>query len=376
MMLGYCSNVHPGSSLDQVLQGLERHAVGVHERLGGDAPLPLGLWLGADALDDAGRFGVQRLRDWLGERSLRVFAMNGFPFGDFHHEVVKHDVYRPDWTDDARTHYTLGLAELLAGLLDAGESGSVSTVPLGWGAALDEHEVAVCAGRLRALCAGLEELEDRTGRCIHVDLEPEPGCAIERLDGLASFFERHLLGGSDEARVRRHLRACVDCCHAAVMYEDFARGLEALDDRSIRIGRVQVSNALEVDMHGDPDAGRAALEAFRDPRWLHQVMVRDGDGDRFHEDLEAALVAERGGRWRIHFHVPVHLETLGPLGTTQSQLVEALDLLRTRDEPLVWEVETYAWSALPDSIRPDCLADGIAAELQWTRARLADEKTP
>ena len=226
----YCSNVHPGSSLGQVLQGLERHAVGVHERLGGDARLPLGLWLGADALDDAGRFGVQRLRDWLGERSLRVFAMNGFPFGDFHHEVVKHDVYRPDWTDDARTHYTLGLAELLAGLLDAGESGSVSTVPLGWGAALDEHEVAVCAERLRALCAGLEELEDRTGRCIHVDLEPEPGCAIERLDGLASFFERHLLGGSDEARVRRHLRACVDCCHAAVMYEDFARGLEALDD--------------------------------------------------------------------------------------------------------------------------------------------------
>lgn len=375
MMLGYCSNVHAGSTLEQVRQGLERHAVAVHRRLGDDAPLPVGLWLGAGALEDAKQYGAERLGDWLRDRSLQVFAFNGFPYGDFHEEVVKHEVYRPDWTDDARTDYTIGLAELLAGMLDPGCSGGVSTVPLGWGPAMNQDDIAVCADRLRALCIQLERLEERTGRCIHVDIEPEPGCAIERLEALGTFFERHLLGGPDESRVLRYLRACVDCCHAAVMFEDFARGIEALDERSIRIGRVQVSNALDVDMHEHPDSCRAALEAFRDPRWLHQVVVRDADGDRFHEDLDAALACEPGGHWRIHFHVPVHLKTVGSLGTTQSQLIDAIDLLRGREDVPDWEVETYAWSALPDALRPDQLADGIAAELQWTRARLADENS-
>jgi len=374
-MLGYCSNVHAGSTLDEVEQGLEQHAVAVRERLGDDAPLPLGLWLGASALDEVHRRGADRFRDWLAERSLHVFAINGFPYGDFHDEIVKHAVYRPDWTDPVRSDHTLRLAELLAGLLDTGDAGGVSTVPLGWGAAMDDTAIEHAAERLRALCIGLEQLEERTGRCIHVDIEPEPGCAIERLDGLAMFFERHLLGGEDEQRVRRHLRACVDCCHAAVMFEDFERGIAALDDRSIAIGRVQVSSALDVDMERQPDSARDALEAFRDPRWLHQVVVRDERGQRFHEDLGPALQQETGGHWRIHFHVPVHLDRLGPLGTTQALLLRAIDALRARDEPLAWEVETYAWSALPVTMRPDRLADGIAAELQWTRARLADEES-
>ena len=376
MMLGYCSNVHAGTTLEQVQRGLERHAVAVHQRLGGDAPLPVGLWLGADALEDARRFGAERLRDWLRDRALQVFAFNGFPYGDFHGQVVKHEVYRPDWTEDARTDFTFGLAELLAGMLDPGCSGGVSTVPLGWGPSMRREDFAICAERLRALCIRLERLEERTGRCIHVDIEPEPGCAIERLEAVGTFFERHLLGGPDDARVLRYLRTCVDCCHAAVMFEDFARGIEALDERSIRIGRVQVSSAIDVDMDGSSAASRTALESFRDPRWLHQVVVRDDDGHRFHEDLDDALACEPGGHWRIHFHVPVHLKTVGSLGTTQSQLIDAIGLLRGRNEALDWEVETYAWSALPDAIRPDELADGIAAELQWTRARLADEESP
>lgn len=374
-MLGYCSNVHAATTLEQVRAALSTHAVAVRDRLGIDGTLPLGLWLPASALDTVRDNGSGGLKTWLEAHGLDVFTINGFPFGDFHGDVVKHAVYRPDWTDPQRPAYTLALAELLAELIEPGHSGGVSTVPLGWGPAMDADAITAAAGRLRTIAADLERLEERTGRCIHVDIEPEPGCAIERLDGLATFFERHLLGGDDADRIRRYLRACVDCCHAAVMYEDLHDGLAALDERGIGIGKVQLSNALDVDMSEDPGPSRVALQDFRDPRWLHQVMVQDETGTRFHEDLDLAMDAESGGRWRIHFHVPVHVERIGPLGTTRPLLEEAIDLLRSRGEPLDWEVETYAWPALPASMQPDSLAEGIASELQWARSRLADEGT-
>lgn len=372
-MLGYCSNVHAARTLEQMRAELSTHATAVREMLGLDGRLPLGLWLPASAMDSVRASGHGRLKGWLDANDIEVFTINGFPFGDFHGDIVKHAVYRPDWTDTRRSSYTLELAELLAGLIEPEQSGGVSTVPLGWGAAMDSDAVTSAAGRLRELAERLEELEERTGRCIHVDIEPEPGCTIERLDGLAHFFERHLLGGPDEERIRRYLRACVDCCHAAVMFEDLAEGITALDDRGILIGKVQVSNALDVDMNGD--AARRALGDYRDPRWLHQVMVRDEHGTRFHEDLHRAFEHESGGHWRVHFHVPVHVESIGPLGTTQSLLEDAIRMLRDRTDATDWEVETYAWSALPDSLQPASLAEGIAAELQWTRSRMTDEET-
>jgi hypothetical protein len=35
-----------------------------------------------------------------------------------------------------------------------------------------------------------------------------------------------------------------------------------------------------------------------------------------------------------------------------------------------FEVETYAWTVLPDELKTDDLARGIARELLWTRERL------
>jgi len=44
-------------------------------------------------------------------------TLNGFPYGDFHAERVKEEVYRPDWADVRRHHYTLDLAHILCELL-------------------------------------------------------------------------------------------------------------------------------------------------------------------------------------------------------------------------------------------------------------------
>ena len=99
------------------------------------------------------------------------------------------------------------------------------------------------------------------------------------------------------------------------------------------------------------------------------------------DDLPDALGGKRAlpGRspWRVHFHVPVHVEPESPLRSTRDELVAALRALvggeRARTDHL--EVETYTWSVLPPGQRPGDeagLIEGLAGELGWVRDRLFD----
>jgi len=74
--------------------------------------------------------------------------------------------------------------------------------------------------------------------------------------------------------------------------------------------------------------------------------------------------------WRIHFHVPVFLKTMGDLETTQPDLETVLDLVKHRADSPCLEVETYTWDVLPPEYRTAEMSEAIARELAWTRKRL------
>src|SRR5690349_81565 len=92
--LGYCTNVHPGEDLPEIVAQLDRYAVAVRAHLGADR-LGLGLWLAAPVAADlaADPVAVARLRHELDARGLEVVTLNGFPYRAFHAPVVKYDVY-------------------------------------------------------------------------------------------------------------------------------------------------------------------------------------------------------------------------------------------------------------------------------------------
>jgi hypothetical protein len=363
--LGYCSNVHAGSDLAQTLANLDTHAVAVKRLVSPDAPMGVGLWLSAQTAEQIMRDpdGIAKLRDWLGERGLLVYTLNGFPYGDFHGDVVKHAVYQPDWSDPKRLYYTLQLSRILAGLLpDIGCEGSISTLPVGWGATManDPERFRAAVAQLRNLVHHLARVELDTGRFIHVALEPEPGCHLDRADDVVTFFKQHLLPGPDERSTRAYLRVCHDVCHSAVMFEPQQQAIAAYRAAGIAIGKVQLSAAVTA---AGENAG--ALAAFNEPRYLHQTAVRADGGVTLHDDLPDALAtAPRRGEWRTHFHVPVFAAELDGCRTTQDELVACLKLLRGSDVTH-YEVETYAWNVLPESLRPADLDRGIAKELQW-----------
>ncbi|MEU2929925.1 metabolite traffic protein EboE [Streptomyces sp. NPDC007251] len=366
--LAYCTNVHPAEDLDGVLAQLARHAEPVRERLGVPV-LGLGLWLARDAAaalatDDG---AVGRLRRELTARGLEVVTLNGFPYRGFHDPVVKQAVYRPDWTEPDRLHYTLDLARVLAALLPAGAAyGSVSTVPLAWRTPWTDGQADAAARSLDRLARGLADLADDTGRTIRVGLEPEPGCVVETTAEAA----RHL------ARVDTdRIGVCLDACHLAVGFEEPAAALARLEAAGLTVVKTQASCALQADDPSDP-ATRAALAAFTEPRFLHQVRER-GTPHRAVDDLDAALAGGLPGRepWRVHFHVPLHGDPEPPLTTTRPELEATLAALFGGDTARTAhvEAETYTWGVLPEAARPqgpDALADGIAAELAFTRDHL------
>lgn len=378
--IGYCTNVHGGASWQEVRDNLERYALAVKSRVCPSEHLGVGLWLSArSARDIIEQQDVARFADWLDDHGLTAYTFNGFPHGDFHEAIVKHKVYRPSWCLAERARYTLDLAEILSRLLPDGGEGSISTLPLGWRAELtNPADLAQAAQNLLGVVDELERRELDTGKLLHLDLEPEPGCALDTADDVCRFFHEHLLCGGDEDRVRRYLRVCHDICHTAVMFEDQNKVLEQYRSAGILVGKVQISSALSVRFdrlnQADRERATAQLRAFGEQRYLHQTVVRNADGTQsFYEDLPVALDSPCGGEWRVHFHVPVFSAGLGLLGTTQADIIECLRTLRRNHDVRHYEVETYAWNVLPDEFRSTDLATGIASELIWLRDHAAVE---
>lgn len=376
--VGYCTNVHAGSNLSDTKTNLQRHAVGVKQRFRPDEPLGIGLWLSA-ASAAALREGnqLEAFADWLADAGLQPYTLNGFPYGDFHQAVVKHDVYKPTWAEKPRVDFTLDLIEILHALLPTGAVGSISTLPLQWGTPrATEAELQASAENLRTIATRLSRLESETGRLIHVCIEPEPGCVFQRSTDIVGFYENVLLPAGDEQPIRRHLRVCHDVCHAAVMFEGQGEALRRYAAAGIAVGKVQVSSAIVVPFEDIEPVRRgeavAQLRAFAEDRYLHQTMIQAAPlgPPVFFEDLPAALrliddPAELTGQWRIHFHVPVYLEEFGLLKTSRKDIANCLTASQQLPELPHFEVETYAWGVLPEELQQPTLADGIAAELQW-----------
>jgi sugar phosphate isomerase/epimerase len=373
--LAYCTNVHPAEDLDGVIDQLGRYAEPVRETLGADL-LGLGLWLARDVATAlaADAAAVRRLRAELAARGLEVVTCNAFPYQGFHAPVVKHAVYRPDWTEPARLAYTADVAQVLARLLpDDAAAGSVSSLPLAWRTPWTGERRRLTGDALDELAARLAKIHAAEGRIVRVGFEPEPGCVIETTQQAGT----HLANLDPDL-----FGVCLDTCHLAVAHEDPAAALARLAAAGLPMVKVQASVALECARPGDP-ADRQALEAFVEPRFLHQARESAATGLRAADDLDEALGLVAGhplparAPWRIHFHIPLHAPVEPPLRGTHQVLRTALAELFggpvARTDHI--EVETYTWSVLPAQSRPvddDGLIDSIAAELGWLRGELTD----
>lgn len=379
--LSYCTNVHPGRTVAEVDAGLDRYTLEVARQF--KAPLAAGLWLAEPVVRELlGRDGaVDQFARRLSDRGLTCHTLNAFPYGDFHSERVKEQVYLPDWSDPRRRKYTEDCATILAALLPADVDGSISTLPLGFkGFDRAPGFEDRCIAELIACAQSLAKIHSNTGKLIRLAIEPEPLCVLETTPEAVGFFQNlwsHAENAGALDAVRNHLGLCYDVCHQAVEFEDVATSIRALDQAGVRINKVHVSCAVQIDAPAQDAPARDALRQYIEPRYLHQTLAKLPDGTVAREtDLDEAFLNQPGPRfasataWRVHFHVPVNAERLGPLLTTRPALKQALAAVAQLNYAPHLEVETYTWEVLPGAGKIG-LVEGLTQELAATRELLA-----
>jgi hypothetical protein len=380
--LAYCTNIHRGETWRETFDALKSHTLAVRERVCPRDPFAIGLRLSNQAameLSDPKAF--LEFQRWLENNSCYVFTVNGFPYGRFHGTRVKEQVYAPDWTSQERVTYTNLLFDLLVNLLPAGVEGSVSTVPGSFKEFIqtDEQEKIIHQNLWRCV-EHIARVAEKSNRELHLGLEPEPLGLLENSAETIRFFEQLRSEHPDAPHLDEHLGVNYDTCHFAIEFEEPQNAIAALQNAGIKISKIHLSSALKMKPTTE---SRKALQKFADDVYLHQVVARDASGKlKFYRDLPDALASENPQsairnpqleEWRIHFHVPLHAPAAPPFENTNDHLLGILDLLAAKPKICSHlEMETYTWEVLPTELKTRSVVEQLAAEYDWTLARLAE----
>lgn len=394
--LTYCTNIHPGENWNAHFQQLKQFIPAVKQEVSPDKPFGIGLRLSNTAsLELSKEEALLEFKQWLQEQNCYVFTMNGFPYGGFHHTVVKDQVHTPDWTTAERVAYTIRLFRLLAALLPEGMEGGISTSPLTyklWHVRCDTEREAIMENATLKVLLVVEQLV-RThrggGPLMHLDIEPEPDGLMENSQEYLHWYLNYLLpygvpflqdkfGMNEEeaaASIKAHVQLCYDVCHFALVYESAESVLKKLNEHGLKVGKIQISAAVKALLPAEMAARKPLIDAFREfneTTYLHQVVARKADGYIHYPDLPQALEDAANPaveEWRSHFHVPVFIDSYGVLSSTRSDIEKVLALQRKQPFTQHMEVETYTWDVLPADLKLP-MDRSISRELHWVLQQL------
>lgn len=390
--LSYCSNIHPGEDWAAHFSVLQNSIPEIKAAVCPNEKMGIGLRLANQAsIDLSEKFNFDAFKNWLEANDCYVFTMNGFPYGGFHNVVVKDQVHAPDWTTPERTNYTIRSFGLLAQLLPNHlTEGGISTSPLSyrfwWKTAESLEEATKIATRNMILVVeSLIEIKATTGKTLHLDIEPEPDGILENSDEYIAWYNNYLLpmgieqlvskGFSSEQAteaIKTHIQLCYDVCHFAVGFEAPQVVIDKLDSEGLKVGKIQISSALKIDFSSDAEAKLRVIAQYNEPTYLHQVVAqrKDGSFQKF-PDLTKAIEGfdENISSWRVHFHVPLFLENYGVLSSTQSDIVDTINVHKNKPFTNHLEIETYTWGVLPTEFQAP-LNESIIREINWVKGLL------
>ncbi len=373
--LSYCTNIHPAETWVETLGALQEHTLKVRDEVSPDKPYAIGLRLSADAARELLEGNnLPSFKAWLSENGCYVFTINGFPYGSFHGTRVKENVYRPDWSSPDRLLYTNNLFDIIAQLAPEGVEGSVSTLP-GSFKSFKADESAIFE-HLEACARHIELLAERTGRDLHLGLEPEPLGHFEHTRDTVAFFDRLLDSSDDPELLLRRIGINYDTCHFAVEFNDCHTALDTFRKAGLRISKVHLSNALAFDL--DTPSALEAIAQFHEPTYLHQLITAGKGTNLYFTDLPEALAELRDPAFssqgqqeaRVHFHIPLYAEPEPPLRSTKDHVGDLLAYRRSHPEFCShFEIETYTWGVLPGDLQKPIVRQ-IAEEYRWVLSQL------
>lgn len=389
--LTYSTLVHPGDTWDQMWASLQKFVPKVKARLSPNDPFGVCLRLSARsaATLNGDQKLVNELKSYLADLGLYLYTANAFPYGSFKGQRVKEQVYEPDWRSEERTLYTKQVANVLAAVAADGIEPSIQTPPLGFKPNVTGPDVvASFTDHVLDVTGHLVRLYNETGKVVTLAIEPEPYCFLETTDEVIEYFDTQLYTGPSAlklqkltglpiseaiAALRRHVGIVYDVCHQAVEHENISDSLQRLLDANIPIMKFQLAAAIHV-----PIVTQQAVDALRkyaDTIYLTQTIEKQHGRVTRYLNLEDAFAAwekdpDPNKEWRIHIHVPVFLDDLGPFRTTRFAIEDALKFFQKNPLSRHLEIETYTWDVLPASLKTGDIVDYVTRELEWVKGQL------
>jgi len=328
------------------------------------------------------------LKQFFADQDLYLYTANAFVYGVFKKQVIKEDVYEPDWQTPERREYTKQVADLLAEMAPDGVNPSIQSAPLGFKPKVTGDDVVeTYTSNVIDVVAHLVELKKKTGKMVTLGLEPEPRCYLETTDETIRYFKNHLFSGAtakrlakiaglneaDAAQAMRDYTGVVfDIGHQSVGYEDIPASLQKLVDNGVQIVKLQEAASMYI-----PDVTQKtvdALQPFAKTIYLSQTCQKKDGKMTWFLNLEDAFqdwYTNPGPReWRTHFHVPVFLNDLGAFGTTRFALEQALAVHKKTPLSTHLEIETYTWDVLPAHLKTGDIVEYVTRELDWVKGQL------
>ncbi len=388
--LTYSTLVHPGDTWADMWTSLTTYVPKVKARVCPNAPFGVSLRLSASSANTLVNSKAERdkLKRFLADNDMYLYTVNAFPYGPFKNQIVKEQVYEPDWRSEERTQYTINVADVLADVVPETISPSIQSAPLGFKPRVTGSDVvASYTDHVLRVAAHLYALEARTGRAVTLALEPEPYCFLETTDETVEYFTKHIYSGASATKLaklagipiseahialRKYVGVVFDICHQAVEYENIFESLQKLVDAGIPIFKLQEAAALHVPKVTQDIVD--TLKRYSKTIYLTQTIEKkDGKLTRFLnlEDAFAAWDKNPGAReWRTHIHVPVFLDDLGSFRTTRFAIEDALKFHKRNPLSRQLEIETYTWDVLPDNLKTGDIVDYVCRELEWVRGQL------
>jgi hypothetical protein len=332
---------------------------------------------------------VADLKTFFADNDLYLYTANAFVYGVFKKQVIKEDVYEPDWATPERRDYTKKVANLLAALAPEGINPSIQSAPLGFKPKVTGDDVvAAYTSNVIDVVAHLVELQKETGKIVTLGLEPEPRCYLETTDETIQYFKTHLFAPQTTERLadktglhpadaaiamKRHMGVVFDIGHQAVGYEDIPASLQKLVDNDVQI--VKLQEAASMRMAEVTQKTVDALQPYTKTIYLSQTCQKKDGKTTWFLNLEDAIedwYKNPGPReWRTHFHVPVFLNDLGAFGTTRFALEEALAFHKKTPLSTHLEIETYTWDVLPEHLKTGDIVEYVTREIDWVKGELA-----
>ena len=388
--LTYSMLVHPGDSWSDMKTSLTTYMPEVKKRFSPNAKMGVSFRMANATVQELLSNPDQRqwLKNYCLENDLYIFTVNAFPFGPFKGQEVKAEVYEPDWTTEARTQYTMNIANILAEVTASDVEPTIQSAPLAFRPKSQSAEYQDKFNEnIYRVIAHLMKLEKETGRRVKLALEPEPFCFLETIPETVEWFKKKVYSLSAAERivelsgqplaevfgaVRRYLGVVLDICHQSVQFEDIADDIKQLSEAGIPIYKLQEAAALMVE-NVTPEIVNE-LKKYTGTIYLSQTnQLLSGNLTRFLnlEDAIAEWEKNPGPRqWRTHFHVPVFLKDLGAFQTTRGGIDAALKVHARTPVSTHLEIETYTWDVLPEHLKTGDIIEYVVRELEYVRDEL------